>query len=687
VVPLPRNRMVVSPPAPATARIGVFAHIYYPELADEIISHINNIGSKTCTIYISTDSAVKAQEIAAQFREESRHAFEIRICENRGRDMAPMIVTYADRLPQLDYALHIHTKKSPHYEQGFDAWRQYLLAETLGTPELVENILAMLAVDGVGAIIPEHFAPIKPIIQWFGNFETTAALLDLAGETLSRTNLVDFPSGSMFWFRPAALAKLLALDLQYCHFDPEQGQTDGTLAHALERSILYFVEAAGYRWLTSKSYPIKAKTEKKFLPRDVLRATNILLPTRQQRGPIGDYYPECTQFALWTSEIKKPRINLLTPSVETGAAALAMFEALRQELGDSVDARIMATDVTPGPRYFPPPGYRMAGYAEADAENTDLVEDAAQRTKTPVIMRENDLLIATSWWGALNAFDCIAKQEQLYGVTNRNLVYFIQDFAPGAYPWSTRYGLAEQSYRCPERTIPVFSSAALRDFFQERGYFQTGIVLDAPIPSAMVTRGTAKERIVLLHATRAEQTCLPFLDMLARTLRDAGGWENWRFCLVGERLDAAALKSDSGIEPLGALAPEAYAAWSSRAALGVSITLSPAPSEPALEMAAAGVLTLCNKFAAVDLSQWHENIVSFEDFSVEAAAAALRKLQLRWAAAPQAAWNATRKPAWRPSGDAAKPIKALAALLRAELPGAAKFTLRPQTLPPQSRAS
>jgi hypothetical protein len=684
VVPLPRNRMVVSPPAPATARIGVFAHIYYPELSDEIISHINNIGSKTCTIYISTDSAVKAQEIAAQFREESRHAFEIRICENRGRDMAPMIVTYADRLREVDFALHIHTKKSPHYEEGFDAWRKYLLAETLGTPELVENILAMLAVAGVGAIIPEHFDPIKPIIQWFGNFETTAALLALAGEILRRTHLVDFPSGSMFWFRPAALAKLLALDLQYVHFDPEQGQTDGTLAHALERSILYFVEAAGYRWLATKSYPIKAKQEKKFSPRDVLRATNILLPTRQQRGPLGDYYPECTQFALWTSEIKKPRINLLTPSVETGAAALAMFDSLRQELGEAVDARIMATDITPGPRYFPPPGYRMAGYAEADAENTDLVEDAAQRTKTPVIMRENDLLIATSWWGALNAFDCIAKQESLYGVTNRKLVYFIQDFAPGAYPWSTRYGLAEQSYRHPARTIPVFSSDALRDFFLARGYFQTGIVLEAPPVTGLVTRGAEKERIVLLHASQAEQTCLPFLDMLVRTLRDNGGWEGWRFCAAGERFHAAALKSDSGIECLGALPPEAYAALASRAALGIAITLSPAPSQPALEMAAAGVLTLCTKFGTVDLSQRHENIACFEDFSIEAAATALRNLQLRWSAAPQAGWNAARKPASPPAGDAAmsKAIKALASLLRAQLPATGKFPR-----PAQTRAS
>jgi hypothetical protein len=680
VTALPRNRVVVTPPAPPSARIGVFVHVYYPELTDEIISLINNIGARTCTVYISTDSAVKAQEVAALFKAQSRHGFEIRICENRGRDIAPMIVSFADRLQEVDFALHIHTKKSPHYEEGFDAWRKYLLAETLGSPELVDNILAMLAVDGVGAVLPEHFDPIKPIIQWFGNFETTAALLDLAGETLTPANLVDFPSGSMFWFRPAALAKLLALDLQYVHFDPEQGQTDGTLAHAVERSVLYFVEAAGYRWLTTKSQPAKpGKQEKKLLPRDVMRATNIILPTRQNRGPMGDYYPECTQFALWTSEVKKPRINLLLPALEGSAASapLAFFAALRDELGDAVDARIIATDVTPGPRYFPPSGYRMAGYTEADAENTDLVEDAAKRTRLPVIMRENDLLIATTWWSALNAFDSIAKQEKLYGVANRKMVYFIEGFAPGSYPWSTRYGLAEQSYRRPARTIPVFNSLVLRDFFASRGYFQTGIALDTPRLSALAARGTAKERIVLLHASGAEHTCLPFLDMLVRTLRDAGGWEGWRFCAAGKGFDAAAPKSESGIEGLGALPAEAYAALASRAALGVSITLSPAPNEPALEMAAAGALTLCNKFGTVDLSPWHQNIFSFEEFDVAAAAAALQQLQTRWAASPQAGWDAGRKPGWRPGGEGA--INALAALLRAELQGAAKFPLTAQS--------
>jgi hypothetical protein len=294
----------------------------------------------------------------------------------------------------------------------------------------------------------------------------------------------------------------------------------------------------------------------------------------------------------------------------------------------------------------------------------------------PIIMRETDLLIATTWSAALIALDCMEKQEKLYGPANRKLVYFIESFAPGAYPWSTQYALAEQSYRHPARTIPVFNSLTLKEFFTTRGYFQTGLVLESPAPTAPVTRGGAKERIVLLHTC-----CLPFLDMLVRSLRDAGGWENWRFCAAGARFNAASLSSDSGMESLGPLSPEAYAAWASRAALGISITLSPAPNAPAQEMASAGVLTLCNKSAAPDQPACHENIFTFETFTIESAAARLRELQEIWSANPQAGWAAIGK---HPAKNAAisNEIKPLAALLRAELSGPGKYTL-----PSQSRAS
>jgi len=662
VLTVPHNRVAVSRTARAGETIGVFLHLYYPEMTEEMIAYTNHIERENCTIFISTGSAIKANEIAPIFVAKSRHKFEIRVCENRGRDIAPMLVSFRDRLAEVTYGLHIHTKKSPHYEDGFDAWRRHLLEETLGSAALVENILGLLGTDGIGAVMPEHFGPIKPIIQWFGNFNKTAALLELAGEEITRETLLDFCSGSMFWFRGSALAKLLALDLQYYHFDPEQGQLDGTLAHALERAMLYFVEAAGYRWLITKSGAAKGRT---LSPPAILRAANCVLPTQLQMGPVHKQFPECTGFTVWTSNVVRPRINLLVPALDKGdVTALAVFEALREELRADFDARMIAMDGSPGPQYLPPEGYRLAGYEDADAEGEDVVEDASRRYRLPVVVRENDIFVATSWWTALAGFDAIAKQEALYGVRSRKLVYLIDDFAPGRCGFSARYALAAQTYR-QAQVIPVFYTAALRAYFEAAGYFKDGIAVQPAGDArfrAKIEHGALKEKILLLHA-RDEAGCVALLDALAGMLR-GGGWEGWRFCGVGEAFESAALKGER-IEVFGKKNVAARAALASRAALGVVMNMSPRPDFAALEMAEAGVLVL----ADARVSELHGNVFSFERFEIGEVVARLGVMRDTWEAEPRAGWDGGAKADWFFGGRTNLPVVVtdLAARVRAEV--------------------
>ena len=68
------------------------------------------------------------------------------------------------------------------------------------------------------------------------------------GLEISADEPIDFPAGSMFWARTAALGPLLGLNFQTLQFEPEQGQQDGTLAHAVERMVFISSELAGYGW-------------------------------------------------------------------------------------------------------------------------------------------------------------------------------------------------------------------------------------------------------------------------------------------------------------------------------------------------------------------------------------------------------------------------------------------------------
>ena len=84
---------------------------------------------------------------------------------------------------------------------------------------------------------------------WYPNFENTKKLLKetlkldvpIAGEESPIA-----PYGSVFWFRPKALAPLFDYGWQHTDFPPEPLPQDGTISHAIERVYPFVAQAAGY---------------------------------------------------------------------------------------------------------------------------------------------------------------------------------------------------------------------------------------------------------------------------------------------------------------------------------------------------------------------------------------------------------------------------------------------------------
>ncbi|WP_176559930.1 rhamnan synthesis F family protein [Teichococcus rhizosphaerae] len=223
-------------------------HLFHDELAYEVLSYVNNLPPGT-DAFISTDTPLKQERIGQIFAHYRPGRAEIRLMPNRGRDIAPKIVGFRDVHERYEFVLHLHSKKSTH-NRRLESWRTYLYETLSGSREQVQDMLGIFQdFPGIGMIFPQHYEYIRRWLTWDNNLPGAQALARRLGYALSPDHPLDFPSGSMFWARSAALRPLLDLDLRFDDFPAETGQEDATLAHAVERLYAIVCELSGHDWM------------------------------------------------------------------------------------------------------------------------------------------------------------------------------------------------------------------------------------------------------------------------------------------------------------------------------------------------------------------------------------------------------------------------------------------------------
>lgn len=243
----PEDRPIDHDGLPRPLRVAVVCHLYYDELAEEILTRLAVIPTKF-DLLVSTDTAEKKCRIETALASSTASNVVVREFPNVGRDIAPKLIAFNDKLDQYDVILFIHGKKS-EFSPILADWREYIFDALIGTRDRTQSILSSFQdIPELGMIAPEHFGPVKGV-GWRDNLKIADGLCTkLLGDKYA-FNYLDFPSGSMFWCRPAALKPLLDLNLMVDEFPAEQGQTDGTLAHAIERFFFASCELAGLGWL------------------------------------------------------------------------------------------------------------------------------------------------------------------------------------------------------------------------------------------------------------------------------------------------------------------------------------------------------------------------------------------------------------------------------------------------------
>jgi len=222
--------------------LALVIHVFHEDIFEEILGHLARLRRMRCWVY-ATCPPERADSVEARLR-ASGFGFTLVPVVNRGRDIWPFLQI----LPQVieaghDILLKVHTKKSPHREDGH-LWRADLFRKLIDDASVNGALKHFDSNSSSGIIGPAgHVVPMN--YYWGSNAARVERLAGRLGIDNGALADLRFVAGSMFFARVQALLPLLNLGIDASEFEPESGQVDGTLAHALERVFSVSAHAIG----------------------------------------------------------------------------------------------------------------------------------------------------------------------------------------------------------------------------------------------------------------------------------------------------------------------------------------------------------------------------------------------------------------------------------------------------------
>lgn len=236
-----------------TRRLALAMHLYYPDLLSQARAYAEAFPPET-EVFVTTDTAEKQLLIEQAFEGCAVKRVEVRVIENRGRDVSALLIGLQD-LAEYDYVCFFHDKKVLQTKPGTVGMGfAYQCSENLfATRAYVLNVIDLMARNKrIGLLSPpapnhaDYFFTLG--MSWGPNWQPALELYGRLGlgVPISEDKTPIAPLGTCFWFRGAALARLFAYPWQYEDFPAEPNQTDGTLLHAVERIYPFVAQAEGY---------------------------------------------------------------------------------------------------------------------------------------------------------------------------------------------------------------------------------------------------------------------------------------------------------------------------------------------------------------------------------------------------------------------------------------------------------
>lgn len=234
-------------------RVLVVIHLYYPETVENYIPYIEAVPSYADVIITVSNHHIEQIIEDKNFGGKDRCRI---ICkQNKGRDISSFLVACRTDILRYEYICFVHDKKAKdeRSKEDADKWVNSLWENSLASTFYINNIVTtFLEHPQLGVLVPPIFVGeyinTALVNSWYNNYEI---MVQLAQKLKLNCNLDKEKSpitiGTVFWARVDALRKLFEYSWRYEDFDDEPLKNDGTLSHAIERSLAYVAQDANYK--------------------------------------------------------------------------------------------------------------------------------------------------------------------------------------------------------------------------------------------------------------------------------------------------------------------------------------------------------------------------------------------------------------------------------------------------------
>lgn len=225
----------IKPQINPSKKIAIHFHVYYIDLAKDALVYFQQF-PVSFDLLVSCTRPEDREYCISLFKDCPAIAnIQIKVVQNRGRDLAPLFCDFGSTIQKYDYFAHIHTKKSLGVNSIGDVWRKYLFKKLL-SPHTVPQILTLL--QSYSIVYPKTFDQISyEDCIWGMSYDRACFLSAKMGIAKPINGYIHFPVGSMFWAQVKAFEPLFALNLSTEDFELELQQSNGTLAHCIERLL------------------------------------------------------------------------------------------------------------------------------------------------------------------------------------------------------------------------------------------------------------------------------------------------------------------------------------------------------------------------------------------------------------------------------------------------------------------